>query len=218
MGQLAGQLGSLVAGQRRAANHAVGTVATWLVAYVAHTQQLLCGVRGLILAERLRGEGRLLTCFCDIRTVEAGAQRNVTHLYAGLSARGPGTPREGGRYVVGSVSTKASKRVGPATGFLLAIARDLRFSPRAIQQGNVGLLGAQNGITRSAARRVETPDLGRSYADPVFLKLKINKSLSVLSKAVSVSSVRQHAKLTTHDDLLAPARSNLQVQAVATSA
>ena len=59
MGQLAGQLGSLVAGQRRAANRAVGTVATWLVAYVAHTQQLLCGVRGLILAERLRGEDRV---------------------------------------------------------------------------------------------------------------------------------------------------------------
>ena len=59
VGQLAGQLGSLVAGQRRAANRAVGTVATWLVAYVAHTQQLLWGVRGLILAERPRGEGRL---------------------------------------------------------------------------------------------------------------------------------------------------------------
>ena len=64
-------------------------------------------------------------------------------------------------------STKASKRVGPATGFLLAIARDLRFSPRAIQQGNVGLLGTQNGITRSAARRVKTPDLVLSYTDPV---------------------------------------------------
>ena len=59
MGQLAGQLGSQLAGQRRAANRAVGTVATWLVAYVAHTQQLLWGVRGLILAERPRGEGRL---------------------------------------------------------------------------------------------------------------------------------------------------------------
>ena len=59
VGQLAGQLGSLVAGQRRAANRAVGTVATWLVAYVAHTQELLWGVRGLILAERPRGEGRL---------------------------------------------------------------------------------------------------------------------------------------------------------------
>ena len=39
--QLAGQLGSQLAGQRRAANRAVGTVATWLAAYVAHTQQLL---------------------------------------------------------------------------------------------------------------------------------------------------------------------------------
>ena len=47
VGQLAGQLGSLVAGQRWAANRAVGTVATWLVAYVAHTQELLWGVRGL---------------------------------------------------------------------------------------------------------------------------------------------------------------------------
>ena len=51
--------GQPVGGQRRAANRAVGTVATWLVAYVAHTQQLLWGVRGLILAERPRGEGRL---------------------------------------------------------------------------------------------------------------------------------------------------------------
>ena len=68
-----------------------------------------------------------------------------------------------------SIATKAqaSKRVGPAAGFLLAIARDLRFSPRAIQQGNVGLLGTQNGITRSAARRVKTPDLVLSYTDPV---------------------------------------------------
>ena len=64
-------------------------------------------------------------------------------------------------------STKASKRVGPATGFLLASARDLRFSPRAIQQGNVGLLGTRNGITRSLGRRVKTPDSSRSYADPV---------------------------------------------------
>ena len=55
-------------------------------------------------------------------------------------------------------STKASKRFGPATGLLLASARDLRFSSRAIQQGNVGLLGAQNRITRSVARRVKTPD------------------------------------------------------------
>ena len=47
-------------------------------------------------------------------------------------------------------SAKASKPIGPATGFLLASARDLRFSPRAIQQGNVGLLGTQNGIFRSA--------------------------------------------------------------------
>ena len=50
------------------------------------------------------------------------------------------------------------KRVGPAAGFLLASARDLRFSSRAIQQGNVGLLGTQNRITRSVARRVKTPD------------------------------------------------------------
>ena len=59
VGQLAGQLGSLVAGQRRAANRVAGTVATWLADYVAHTQQLWWGVRGLILAERPRGEGRL---------------------------------------------------------------------------------------------------------------------------------------------------------------
>ena len=64
-------------------------------------------------------------------------------------------------------STKASKRVGPAAGFLLVSARDLRFSPRAIQQGNVGLLGTRNGITRSLGRRVKTPDSSRSYADPV---------------------------------------------------
>ena len=64
-------------------------------------------------------------------------------------------------------SAKASKRVGPAAGFLLASARDLRFSPRAIQQGNVGLLGTRNGITRSLGRRVKTPDSSRSYADPV---------------------------------------------------
>ena len=55
-------------------------------------------------------------------------------------------------------STKASKRFGRAAGFLLASARDLRFSSRAIQQGNVGLLGTQNRITRSVARRVKTPD------------------------------------------------------------
>ena len=66
-------------------------------------------------------------------------------------------------------STKASKRFGPAAGFLLASARDLRFSPGAIQQGNVGLLGTQNGITRSAARRVKTPDLVLSYTDPVLI-------------------------------------------------
>ena len=47
-------------------------------------------------------------------------------------------------------STKTCKRFGPAASFLLASARDLRFSPRAIQQGNVGLLGTQNGIFRSA--------------------------------------------------------------------
>ena len=34
------------------------------------------------------GKGVLVN---DIRTVEAGAQRNVTHLYAGLSGRGSGT-------------------------------------------------------------------------------------------------------------------------------
>ena len=62
-------------------------------------------------------------------------------------------------------STKASKRFGRAAGFLLASARDLRFSPRAIQQGNVGLLGTRNGITRSLGRRVKTPDSSRSYAD-----------------------------------------------------
>ena len=72
-------------------------------------------------------------------------------------------------------STKASKRFGRAAGFLLASARDLRFSPGAIQQGNVGLLGTQNGITRSAARRVKTPDLVLSYTDPV---LKCNSLLS----------------------------------------
>ena len=69
-------------------------------------------------------------------------------------------------------STKASKRVGPAAGFLLASARDLRFSPRAIQQGNVGLLGTRNGITRSLGRRVKTPDSSRSYADPVLNSIK----------------------------------------------
>ncbi len=31
----------------------------------------------------------------------------------------------------------------------------------------MGLLGTQNGITRSAARRVKTPDLVLSYTDPV---------------------------------------------------
>ena len=52
MGQLAGQLGSQVAGQRRAANRAaVGTVATWLAAYVAHTQELWWGVRGVVIPE-----------------------------------------------------------------------------------------------------------------------------------------------------------------------
>ena len=49
-----------------------------------------------------------------------------------------------------SIATKARKRCGPAAGFLLTSAWDLRFSPRAIQQGNVGLLGTQNGIFRSA--------------------------------------------------------------------
>ena len=70
-------------------------------------------------------------------------------------------------------STKASKRFGRAAGFLLASARDLRFSPRAIQQGNVGLLGTQNGITRSAARRVKTPDLVLSYTDPVLIASQV---------------------------------------------
>ena len=74
-------------------------------------------------------------------------------------------------------STKASKRFGPAAGFLLASARDLRFSPGAIQQGNVGLLGTQNGITRSAARRVKTPDLVLSYTDPVLNNCQKNAPL-----------------------------------------
>ena len=56
-------------------------------------------------------------------------------------------------------STKARKRCGQAAGFLLARARDLRVSARAIQQGNVGLLGTQNGIFRSALAYVKTPDL-----------------------------------------------------------
>ena len=72
-------------------------------------------------------------------------------------------------------SAKASKRVGPAAGFLLASARDLRFSPGAIQQGNVGLLGTQNGITRSAARRVKTPDLVLSYTDPVLKNTSVTE-------------------------------------------
>ena len=72
------------------------------------------------------------------------------------------------RAIEESIATKARKRVGPATGFLLASARDLRFSPRAIQQGNVGLLGTQNGIFRSARTWLKTPDSSRSYADPVF--------------------------------------------------
>ena len=67
------------------------------------------------------------------------------------------------------ICCQESNHFGPATGFLLASARDLRFSPRAIQQGNVGLLGTQNGITRSAARRVKTPDLVLSYTDPVLM-------------------------------------------------
>ena len=79
-------------------------------------------------------------------------------------------------------STKTSKRFGPAASFLLASARDLRFSPRAIQQGNVGLLGTQNGITRSAARRVKTPDLVLSYTDPV---LMIRCDCSALSRPCS---------------------------------
>ena len=66
-------------------------------------------------------------------------------------------------------STKTSKRFGPAASFLLASARDLRFSPRAIQQGNVGLLGTQNGIFRSARTWLKTPDSSRSYADPVLM-------------------------------------------------
>ena len=82
----------------------------------------------------------------------------------------PGGRRDGRiRAIEESIATKAqaSKRVGPAAGFLLVSARDLRFSPRAIQQGNVGLLGTRNGITRSLGRRVKTPDSSRSYADPV---------------------------------------------------
>ena len=53
---------------------------------------------------------------------------------------------------------KASKGFVRTASFLLVSARDLRFSSRAIQQGNVGLLGTQNRITRSVARRVKTPD------------------------------------------------------------
>ena len=84
-------------------------------------------------------------------------------------------------------STKASKRVGPAAGFLLVSARDLRFSPGAIQQGNVGLLGTQNGITRSAARRVKTPDLVLSYTDPV-LRQGFYSSLLPLPDHLPVAS------------------------------
>ena len=84
--------------------------------------------------------------------------------------RAPRLPDSSDRRIDRDQSAKASKRVGPAAGFLLASARDLRFSSRAIQQGNVGLLGTQNGITRSAARRVKTPDLVLSYTDPVLMK------------------------------------------------
>ena len=88
-------------------------------------------------------------------------------------------------------SAKASKRVGPAAGFLLVSARDLRFSPRAIQQGNVGLLGTRNGITRSLGRRVKTPDSSRSYVDPVLnayrrgLGIRCVLSAKEMEKAVS---------------------------------
>ena len=74
----------------------------------------------------------------------------------------PGGRRDGRiRASEESIATKheGGKRFGPAAGFLLASARDLRFSPGAIQQGNVGLLGTQNGIFRSALAYVKTPDL-----------------------------------------------------------
>ena len=85
-------------------------------------------------------------------------------------------------------STKASKRFGPAAGFLLASARDLRFSSRAIQQGNVGLLGTQNRITRSVARRVKTPDSSRSYADPVLTPHPRERRLGLGSRARAENS------------------------------
>ena len=73
-----------------------------------------------------------------------------------------GNPREAGRR---AAATRGRSRYDPddeaAVGklaFANTSARDLRFSSRAIQQGNVGLLGTQNRITRSVARRVKTPD------------------------------------------------------------
>ena len=50
-------------------------------------------------------------------------------------------------------NTKARKRCGPAAGFLLTSARDLRFSSRATQQGNMGLLGRKMGFSARRARR-----------------------------------------------------------------
>ena len=43
--------------------------------------------------------------------------------------------------------------------------------PNKVTWGFWGLLGTQNGITRSAARRVKTPDLVLSYTDPVLINL-----------------------------------------------
>ena len=52
---------------------------------------------------------------------------------------------------------KARKRCGPAAGFLLTSARDLRFSSRAIQQGNMGLLGRKMGFSGRRARGQKPP-------------------------------------------------------------
>ena len=76
------------------------------------------------------------------------AKSGVLKQAGGLAAAGERARQE-------SIDQKheASKGLLRSASFLLVNVRDLRFSSRAIQQGNVGLLGRKMGFSARRARR-----------------------------------------------------------------
>ena len=88
---------------------------------------------------------------------EQGRRANVT---SGVLKQAGGLAAAGERARQESIDQKheASKGLLRSASFLLVNVRDLRFSSRATRQGNVGRLGAQNGIFRLARACTKTPD------------------------------------------------------------